>query len=60
MGLVWRLGAFQKSPDTKGTRVEECKTNAKARGARDERGKSKEKKHAKKARKQHANNMRRK
>ena len=25
MGLVWRLGAFQKSPDTKGTRVEECK-----------------------------------
>ena len=39
IGLVWRLGAFQKGPGAKGTRMEECKKNAKARGEGDEGGK---------------------
>ena len=40
IGLVWRLGAFQKGPGAKGTRMEECKKNAKARGEGDEGGKT--------------------
>ena len=63
MGLVWRLEAFQKGPGTKGTRMEECKKNAKARGEGDEGGKKMQKKckHKRKQNaKKNANNMRRK